>query len=53
MEMYEDIFVNCSVMPWVVVPADQNWYKEYLLAKTLVDSLKGLDMKYPDLKRKE
>jgi PPK2 family polyphosphate:nucleotide phosphotransferase len=53
MEMYEDVFVNCSVMPWVVVPADQNWYKEYLLAKTLVDSLKGLDMKYPDLKRKE
>jgi PPK2 family polyphosphate:nucleotide phosphotransferase len=53
MQMYEDIFVNCSVVPWVVVPADQNWYKEYLLAKTLVDSLKGLNMKYPDLKNKE
>jgi PPK2 family polyphosphate:nucleotide phosphotransferase len=53
MEMYEDVFVNCSVMPWVVVPADQNWYKEYLLAKTLVDSLKGLNMNYPDLKNKK
>lgn len=52
MEMYEDVFVNCSVMPWVIVPADQNWYKEYLLAKTLVDSLKSLNMKYPELKNK-
>jgi PPK2 family polyphosphate:nucleotide phosphotransferase len=53
MQMYEDVFLNCSIVPWVVVPADQNWYKEYLLAKTLVDTLKNLKMKYPDLKDKE
>jgi PPK2 family polyphosphate:nucleotide phosphotransferase len=48
MEMYEDVFVNCNVMPWVIVPADQNWYKEYLITKTLLETLKGLNMKYPD-----
>jgi PPK2 family polyphosphate:nucleotide phosphotransferase len=48
MEMYEDVFVNCNTMPWVIVPADQNWYKEYLITKTLLETLKGLDMKYPD-----
>jgi len=53
MQMYEDVLLNCSVIPWIIVPADQNWYKEYLLAKTLVASLKGLNMKYPDLKNKE
>jgi PPK2 family polyphosphate:nucleotide phosphotransferase len=49
MEMYEDVFVNCNATSWTIVPADQNWYKEYLITKTLVEILKGLDMKYPDL----
>lgn len=46
-KMYEDVFEHCSVVPWTLVPADQNWYKEYLIAKTLVDGLKELKMKYP------
>jgi PPK2 family polyphosphate:nucleotide phosphotransferase len=49
MEVYEDVFVNCNASPWIIVPADQNWYKEYLITKTLVDTLKGLNMRYPDL----
>jgi PPK2 family polyphosphate:nucleotide phosphotransferase len=53
MLMYEDVFENCSVVPWTIVPADQNWYKEYLIAKTLVTSLKELDMKYPKLNEKQ
>ena len=53
MEMYEEVFVNCSAVPWVIVPADQNWYKEYIMAKTLVDTLKSLNMSYPDLKKEE
>ncbi|GAA0528228.1 PPK2 family polyphosphate kinase [Chitinophaga japonensis] len=48
---YEDVFRNCNDIPWIIVPADQNWYKEYLVAKTLRDMLKGLKMKYPMLKR--
>ena len=48
MEMYEDVFVNCNATPWTIVPADQNWYKEYLITKTLLETLKGLNMKYPD-----
>jgi hypothetical protein len=31
------------------VPADQNWIKEYTIARTLVERLKALDMKYPQL----
>ena len=53
MEMYEDMFVNCNTVPWIIVPADQNWYKEYLIAKTFVDLLKNLNMKYPGLKKDE
>ena len=53
MQMYEEVFVNCDGIEWIIVPADQNWYKEYLIAKTLVDTLKDLKMKYPDLKKEK
>lgn len=51
MRMYEDVFENCNAVPWTIVPADQNWYKEYIIAKTLVKGLKELDMKYPQLNK--
>lgn len=53
MEIYEDVFANCNAVPWTIVPADQNWYKEYLLANTLRDTLKGLNMSYPKLQEEE
>jgi PPK2 family polyphosphate:nucleotide phosphotransferase len=52
MEMYEDCFENCNDVPWTIVPADQNWYKEHVIATTLRDTLKGLHMQYPGLKKK-
>lgn len=53
MKMYEDAFAHCSIIPWSIIPSDQNWYKEYLIAKTVVARLKELDMKYPQLNEKE
>ena len=50
-KVYEDCFENCNEPEWIIVPVDQNWYKEYLVAKLLRDLLKGLDMKYPPLKK--
>ena len=51
MEMYEDCFNNCNDVPWIIVPADQNWYKEYVVANELYKLLQSLDMKYPGLKK--
>jgi PPK2 family polyphosphate:nucleotide phosphotransferase len=51
MQMYEDCFNNCNQPEWTIVPADQNWYKEYIIAKKLCDLLKGLGMKFPGLKK--
>ena len=51
MEVYEDCFNNCDQPPWIIVPADQNWYKEYIIAAALRDTMKNLDMKYPGLKK--
>jgi len=51
MQMYEDCFNNCNVPVWNIVPSDQNWYKEYIIAMTIRDKLKSLDMQYPGLKK--
>jgi PPK2 family polyphosphate:nucleotide phosphotransferase len=52
MKMYEDVFEQCREQPWTIVPSDQNWFKEYVIAKTVVDRLKTLEMKYPQLDEK-
>ena len=51
MQMYEDCFENCNDIPWTIVPSDQNWYKEYVIASTIRDTLEGLKMQYPGLKK--
>jgi PPK2 family polyphosphate:nucleotide phosphotransferase len=51
MQMYEDCFNNCNNPAWIIVPSDQNWYKEYIIATTLRDKLESLDMLYPGLKK--
>ena len=51
MEMYEDCFENCNNVPWTIVPSDQNWYKEYIIASAVLKTLKNFDMKYPGLKK--
>lgn len=48
---YEDAFEQCNEIPWEIIPADQNWYKEYLVATRLRDLLKGLQMQFPGLKQ--
>jgi len=51
MQMYEDCFENCDEVVWNIVPADQNWYKEFMIASKVFETLKDLDMKYPGLKK--
>lgn len=48
MEAYESVFTHCSPdIPWVIVPSDQNWYKEYLITSKLLDALRTMNPKYP------
>lgn len=48
-EYYEEVFEKCSKVNWHIIPSDQNWYKEYLVAKLLVKTLKNIDPQYPAL----
>lgn len=50
-QVYEDCFNNCNNPAWTIVPADQNWYKEFVIASQLCELLKSLDMQFPGLKK--
>jgi PPK2 family polyphosphate:nucleotide phosphotransferase len=37
--------------PWTIVPADNKWYRDYIVSKTLVERLEHLNMSFPKAKR--
>jgi polyphosphate kinase 2 (PPK2 family) len=47
MEVYEKIFSK-SKIKWNIIPADQKWYRDYLIAITILENLKKLKMEYPN-----
>lgn len=51
MNAYEDCFEKCNKVPWTIVPADQNWYKEFVIAQAVQKSLKEMDMHFPVFKK--
>lgn len=51
MNAYEDCFAHCNKQPWIITPADQNWYKEFLIANELHKLLSSLKMQYPGIKK--
>ncbi|TXI80884.1 MAG: polyphosphate kinase [Crocinitomicaceae bacterium] len=51
MKYYEHCFEQCNSTAWHIIPADQNWYKNYLIAETLVRTLKSFKMKFPGMKK--
>jgi PPK2 family polyphosphate:nucleotide phosphotransferase len=51
MKVYEDCFNNCNQPEWTIVPSDQNWYKEFIIASKLHELLTSLKMQYPGIKK--
>ncbi len=50
MEAYQDAIAKTSTedSPWFVVPADRKWYRNLVVASILVDSLKAMELSYPE-----
>ncbi len=46
---YEDALNCCSQpnAPWHIVPANHKWFRDYVIAKTVVSALEKLKMKWP------
>jgi PPK2 family polyphosphate:nucleotide phosphotransferase len=49
MHAYEEMLGKTSteMCPWFIIPANHKWYRDLVIGSILVDTLKGLDMKYP------
>jgi PPK2 family polyphosphate:nucleotide phosphotransferase len=49
MAAYETAIARCStdVAPWYVVPADRKWYRNFAVARLLVEHLDALGLTYP------
>jgi len=43
---YEYI-LNKSVIPWIICPVDDRWYRDYVIASTLVAGLESLKLRFP------
>ncbi len=50
MAAFEEVFHRTSTehAPWYVVPADRKWYRNIVIARTIVETLEGFDMQYPE-----
>jgi len=49
MEAYEDVLSRTSQedAPWYIVPSNQKWYRNLVIASVLVETLEKLKMSYP------
>ncbi len=49
MQAYEDVLSRTSTeqAPWHIVPANKKWYRDWVVATALVETLEGLGMEYP------
>lgn len=51
MSTYEMIFRKCNEPAWHIIPSDQNWYKEFLVAQIVRNALHKMKPEYPALKK--
>src|SRR5262249_48920576 len=47
---YEAALTRCSTRwaPWYVVPANHKWYRNFVVARVVVETLRDLHMQYPE-----
>lgn len=49
MQAYEDALSKTSTeyAPWFIIPANRKWYRDLVISSVLIETLEGLDMKFP------
>ena len=48
-DAYQDALRKCSTKwaPWYVIPADNKWFRNLAVSQVIVETLEGMDMKFP------
>ena len=54
-EAYEEMIQNTATRhaPWYVVPADNKWYTQLIVASAIISTLEELDLTFPDVDKKK
>jgi PPK2 family polyphosphate:nucleotide phosphotransferase len=49
-QAYEVALERCStpLAPWYVVPADRKWYRIWALSSLLLETMRGMDLRWPE-----
>lgn len=49
-EAFSDALARCSTphAPWLVVPGDRKWFRNYAIARTVADTLAAMDPRFPE-----
>ncbi len=51
MAAYEDALAKCSTdyAPWYIIPSDNKWYRNLMVAQIVAETLEKLELKWPPL----
>ncbi len=44
--------INNSTIPWIIAPVDSRWYRNYFIAKTVLETMKKMRIKLPTIDKK-
>ncbi|MEZ6125530.1 MAG: polyphosphate kinase 2 family protein [Planctomycetaceae bacterium] len=49
-QAFEDMLKHCTTREaaWHVIPADQNWYRDLAIMRVIVNTLRGMNLQYPE-----
>ncbi len=55
MKAYEEAIAATTTesAPWYIIPADKKWFTRIAISKIIVDTLKSLDLKFPEISAEE
>lgn len=47
---YEDVLARCNTdyAPWHIVPANNKWYRDLVVTKTIVETMESMGLAYPE-----
>lgn len=51
MQAYADVIAKTSTKhaPWYIVPADRKWYRNLIVGRIMVDTMKQMDLSFPKI----
>jgi len=54
-EAYEEMIQNTATKhaPWYVIPADNKWYTQLIVASAIISTLEELDLSFPDVDKEK